>query len=71
MEYDHREGEQKLCNVSAINGPRRVSMRTLHAEIAKCDVVCANCHRGRTWRRKQNWPRKYRDWLEQGEVIQG
>jgi hypothetical protein len=25
-------------------------------EIAKCDVVCSNCHRERTYRRKQ-WER--------------
>jgi organic radical activating enzyme len=21
-------------------------------EVAKCDLVCANCHRTRTWKRK-------------------
>ena len=51
MDYDHRDGETKLCNVSALHARRRVSMRTLLAEIAKCDVVCANCHRERTQRR--------------------
>jgi hypothetical protein len=61
MEYDHRDGEEKFCNVSALNGHRRVSMSKLLAEIAKCDVVCANCHRERTFRRRQNWPRKYRN----------
>jgi len=51
MEFDHREGEEKLCNVADLNCHRRVSMRTLMAEIAKCDLVCANCHRERTYRR--------------------
>jgi hypothetical protein len=27
------------------------SIETLKAEIAKCDLVCANCHRLRTWKR--------------------
>jgi hypothetical protein len=52
MDYDHRDGETKLCNVSALNAYRRVSMRNLLGEIAKCDVVCANCHRERTHRRR-------------------
>jgi hypothetical protein len=61
MEYDHREGEKKLCNVSALHARRRISMRKLLAEISKCDVVCANCHRERTFRRKQFWSGKYRE----------
>jgi hypothetical protein len=60
MEFDHREGETKLFNISALNGYRRTSMRNLLAEIAKCDLVCANCHRERTYRRGQYRPRKYR-----------
>ena len=53
MDFDHREGETKLCNVSALNRHRRVSMQKLLEELAKCDVVCANCHRERTHQRKQ------------------
>lgn len=29
-----------------------LSMRTLRAELAKCEVVCANCHRARTFMRR-------------------
>jgi hypothetical protein len=53
MDFDHREGEKKVCNVSALHSHRRVSMRRLLEELAKCDAVCANCHRERTHRRKQ------------------
>jgi hypothetical protein len=51
MDFDHREGEIKLANISALNQHRRVSIPKLAAEIAKCDLVCANCHRERTYQR--------------------
>ena len=47
LEFDHREDEEKEAHVSTLvrNG---VSWDTIQAEIDKCDVVCANCHRIRT-----------------------
>ncbi len=48
MDFDHREGEKKLSNVTKL---RYMSQATLQREIAKCDVVCANCHRQRTYER--------------------
>lgn len=46
MDFDHRDPDTKLFNVSQMmTGGSIVRMR---AEIAKCDVVCANCHRIRT-----------------------
>lgn len=53
MDFDHREGEQKLFNVAALHSERWVSLRQLQEEIAKCDLVCANCHRERTHQRRQ------------------
>lgn len=48
MEYDHRDPSTKLFNVSQ---PQSVSsLQKLKDEIAKCDVVCSNCHKLRTWR---------------------
>jgi hypothetical protein len=61
MEFDHREGEKKSFNIAAVMGPHRVGKTRLLEEIAKCDVVCANCHRERTYQRKQYWPKKYRN----------
>ena len=49
MDFDHRDGEEKLGNVSSMVVVW--SWKRLLAEIAKCDVVCANCHRIRTARR--------------------
>ena len=50
MDLDHVRGE-KICNVSLM-----VSMgfsdEEIIEEIAKCDVVCSNCHRERTYRHK-------------------
>jgi hypothetical protein len=49
MDFDHVAGE-KLFNVGeAIT----MSPRVILSEIAKCEVVCANCHRARTFRRRQ------------------
>ncbi len=58
MDFDHREGEQKRCNVADLNCHRRVSIRKLQEELAKCDVVCANCHRIRTHEREQYTARR-------------
>lgn len=46
MEFDHT-GDNKTFNISGA-GIKLVSMEELIAEIAKCEVVCANCHRNRT-----------------------
>ena len=50
LEFDHVRGE-KLGNVSDL---RAASMKKIIAEVAKCDVVCANCHRRRT-AKQFNW----------------
>jgi hypothetical protein len=54
MDFDHvAERGQKWKNVSQILSPKSVKK-----EVAKCDLVCANCHRFRTHNRivakKQN-----------------
>jgi hypothetical protein len=53
VDFDHREREQKVCNLADLHARRRLSLDKIQAEIAKCDVVCANCHRERTHRREQ------------------
>ncbi len=49
LEFDHLPGAEKVNKVSAM-----VNMRldTLIEEMEKCDVVCSNCHRIRTWNRQ-------------------
>lgn len=46
MDFDHRDPAQKRMSVpQAAN----YGVKALLVEIAKCDVVCANCHRERTF----------------------
>lgn len=47
MELDHVRGK-KSGNVSSMLSSRPRLLR----ELAKCDVVCGNCHNARTWFRK-------------------
>lgn len=47
MDFDHN-GSVKSFSIS--KGIGRVSIVRLQNEIAKCEVVCANCHRIRTFR---------------------
>lgn len=50
MDFDHRPGVEKKFNISNAGGR---AWETIEAEIAKCDLVCANCHRLRTIERRQ------------------
>jgi len=52
MDFDHREGETKLFNIADRGSRSWMSVADLENEIAKCDVVCANCHRERTHQRR-------------------
>ena len=47
MDFDHRAGETKAYNVGSMFA-HHYSRELIEAEIAKCDLVCANCHRVRT-----------------------
>ncbi len=53
MDFDHRPGEKKRFNLANTNSQAWRSFQNIQAEIAKCDVVCANCHRERTHQRRE------------------
>jgi ribosomal protein S20 len=53
MDFDHRVDEEKIAHVSKL--VQRLNIPRLMDEIAKCDVVCANCHRIRTYERGQRF----------------
>ena len=50
MEFDHRDAPRKIGVLSRMAG--RVSIALLLEEIAKCDIVCANCHRDRSFHQR-------------------
>ena len=49
MACDHLPGTVKIDDVSSL--ARRYSWKAMLAEIAKCELVCANCHAVRSFRR--------------------
>jgi hypothetical protein len=55
MDFDHRDGVTKLGNIGSLlkswSWSWSWSWVRLQAEIDKCDLICANCHRIRTARR--------------------
>lgn len=51
MDFDHRDPSSKLMGLSESVG-RAWADADILAEAAKCDVVCANCHRIRTFGRQ-------------------
>jgi hypothetical protein len=70
MDFDHVRGD-KLLNVSRLRNGRLAWWRLL-AELKKCEVVCANCHRIRTKLRAdgREVPRSnVQMWLERGYVV--
>jgi len=51
MDFDHRDASKKIAAVSRLIG--RAGRARILVEAEKCDVVCANCHRMRTYRRRE------------------
>lgn len=49
LDFDHRPGVEKVFSIA--QEPHR-PWAVMETEIAKCDVVCANCHRVRTASRR-------------------
>ena len=63
MQWDHRPGTEKL---GELGGDFRTRTREeILAEIAKCDLVCANCHAIRTFSRAgwATW------WIQEGYLL--
>ena len=50
MDFDHRDPGAKGATVTRMIG--RAGTARILDEVAKCDIVCANCHRARTYNRR-------------------
>lgn len=50
MQFDHLRPETKLFNIAQWSD-LLPSKERLQEELAKCELVCANCHAERTWQR--------------------
>jgi len=50
LDFDHVRGKKEFALSYALNYSLKRALR----EVAKCDVVCATCHRERTARRRPN-----------------
>lgn len=51
MDFDHRPGEKKLFSIGDGSDP---TLEQIREESRKCDIVCANCHRLRTYRQRDH-----------------
>lgn len=78
MDFDHRNPSLKAFRLTA--GSAMLKSRVaLEDEVRKCDVVCANCHRVRTWKRhaqrhfvtgtSRELPRKRELWRGQAQLL--
>lgn len=52
LEFDHRPEFRKIDGVYRVL--RNYGPDAAWAEVAKCDVVCANCHKVRTYQREHD-----------------
>lgn len=51
MDFDHKIGTKKTYNVGSMFA-HHYSKELIKKELKKCDLVCANCHRVRTQKRR-------------------
>ena len=49
MDFDHRDKRTKAAGINQMINLHSYSKDKILAEINKCDLVCANCHRIRTY----------------------
>jgi hypothetical protein len=48
FDFHHRDASEKLFNLNK-NSINRYSLPVIREEAAKCDLLCANCHRLVHW----------------------
>lgn len=55
LDFDHVRGHKRSTIAEAVVSNNPWNLTRLAAEIAKCDVRCANCHRRKTAREQGYW----------------
>lgn len=66
LDFDHRDPSAKKLNVSTMFSYGRQQQL---AELAKCDVRCAICHRIKTLEAKESGKRGPATWNRSGEAV--
>ena len=59
MQFDHRDPDKKDFT---LGGYSARALQKVKDEIAKCDIVCSNCHADRSYKRRE-------EALERGETV--
>lgn len=65
MDADHRDPDIRLFSLSRANA--NISISEFFSELDKCDIICANCHRLRTFKNGGFFPKRQR----KGAVLAG
>jgi hypothetical protein len=53
LDFDHIDPSKKSFNIGK-QASQGIAFKSIMKEIDKCQVLCANCHRIKTWEDRQN-----------------
>jgi hypothetical protein len=62
MDFDHRDRATKVKDISALVKQPYFPWDKVQAEITKCDLVCVNCHRLRTYQGNNSYTTRRYEW---------
>lgn len=65
LDFDHVEG----IKIVEISRAKRQTLSKVMAEIDKCDLICSNCHRIRTWNRAHPTQQLVNPYLMQPQLL--
>jgi len=51
MDFDHLDKKNKVAEISYLKR-HRVAFKKIEEEVKKCELVCSNCHRVRSYKRQ-------------------
>lgn len=61
LDFDHRNPENKIAEICTL--VLKGKKQALLLEIPKCDIVCRNCHRIRTFNQFNQWKVNFVDYI--------